>query len=347
MSGTPVHGHQGDYVGILQEPTYKTNPVADFSVAETYCNPLFTSETDGPNAGINNPSEGVVKTLNTRDLAELTDNVNGRKDYTLTMGGSLKNGGLGYVLQCFNQAVTFSTDMIYQLEVTDKTCKQNSYHIYVPRQCNTARTAMILGGCVPQVLTIDFKAQTWNATFNCATKNESPAANEIPSDVNYRDIATIDKSNYDLDFGQLVIDGDTQETTTLTLTITYLIADIAGHYGADGKRTGFLNNLVSTEIGFSLPYSDTIETDNKSKTYWLGADGEPQIGSFGITSTSDVNNSINVDCWGSMMGIVRETPGDSFWAFTGTITVQQDKIDSAKDYKIIHKDDLDDITANF
>jgi hypothetical protein len=343
-----VHGHQTDYVGILQETTYKTNPIPDFTVPSTFCNPIFTNEDNGPNATTDKLDEAVNKTLNSRHLAALTDNKNGRTAYTLTMGGNLKDGGLGYVLQTANQVVSFdSTDMVYKLEEEDDTCRTNSYHIYVPRSCSATKKAFIVGGCEITTLEIDHKTQIWTATFDCATKDEEPSATEIPGQGNYRDIATIDQSNYPETFGQLVIDGDIQETTSLTQTITFTKADNLGQYGADGKRTGFTVINVGCEIDFTLPYSDTVETSNKSKTYWIGADGETQTGSFGISNISSVSASFVLSCYGALTGVVRDTPGNELWSFTGKIMVQQEKEDALKDYQIVHKDALGDISTNF
>lgn len=342
-----VHGNRSDYVGIIQEGTYKVNPIADFTVSDTYINPLFTNEDNAANPAINKPEEGTTKTLNAREFLEVTDNTNGRKDYTLTLGGKLKNGAMGYVFQCWHQVPSFATNMNYKIEEADKTCKRNSYHIYVPRMCNTDRKAFVLGGCVPQVLTIDFKAQTWTATFNCATKNETEATIEIPTEDNYRDIDTIDKTNYNDTFGQFVIDGDTQNTDSLEMVVTYEVADIVGHFGSDGYRAAFENKFMGVDINFTIPYSDTVETDNKSKTYWQQADQDTVVGSFGITDVSDTNNSINIACYGGMVGQVLDTPGGDYWNFSGTITVQQEKLDPTKDYVLTHKDALGDITGNF
>lgn len=343
----PVHGHQSDYIGSLKESTYKVNPAPDFTVLDTYCNPIFSNEDNAANITINKPDEKTEKALNSRHLTSSTDNKNGRTDYTLTMGGNIKNSGFGYILEMFNQVATFSTNMIYKLEVADNECRTNSYHFYVPRACSATRNAFIAGGCVPSTLTIDYKTQIWTAEFNCATKDDEPTTVQIPGNDNYRDIDTIDKANYPETFGQLTIAGDTQKTTSLSQTIEYTMADNLGFYGTDGFKTGFLIIGMTSTIDFSLPYSDTVETDNKSKTYWLGADGNTQYGQFGVTNTSDVNSSIELTCYGSLTGVVRDTPGNEMWNFTGQITVQQEKDDDTKDYSITHKDALGDITTNF
>ena len=345
---TYVHGHETDYLAVLQETTYKTNPVTDFSVASTFANPIFSNEDNSPSATVNKLDEKVEKTLNSRHLASLTDNKSGRTDYTLTFGGNIKNDAFGYILQMFNQvAAVDGGDMVYKLEEAGDVSRTNSYHIYVPRSCSATEKAFICGGCVPSTLTIDHKTQIYTVEMNCATKNEEPTAIQIPGEANYRDVATIDQSNYPENFGQLIIDGDIQETSSLTQTITYTMADNLGLYGTDGKKTGFVITNLACEISFTLPYSDTVETNNKSKTYWLGYDGEAQTDSFGINNVSDANSSFILECFGALTGVVRDTPGTDLWSFSGKILVQQNKEDSTTDYSITHKDQLGDITANF
>lgn len=343
-----VHGHQADYVGMIQEDIYNVNKITDFTAAETYCNPVFSNEDNAPNITVDKLDEGISKVLNSRHLASLTDNKNGRTAHILTLGGNLKNGGLGYILQTCHQVVSWDeTNMIYKLEEEGNSCRTNSYTFYVPRSCSSTKKGFIATGCDITTLEIDHKTQTWTATFDCAGKDEDPVSSKLPTIDNYRDVATIDKSNYSDTFGQLTIAGDVQETTSLTQTITFTKADNLGLYGVDGLRTGFIVIGVSCEIAFTLPYSDTVETNNKSKTYWIAATGEPQTGQFGITNTSDANNSIEISCYGVMNGITRETPGGDIWGFSGTIMVQQNKEDSTTDYTLTHKDTLGDITANF
>ena len=351
MAFDNVHGHNQDYVGIMQEATYKVNPIPDFTdVGEPKCNPILTNEDNAPNWTVNKPDDAQSKTLNARGMYSVTDNSSGRRDYTLTMGGFIKNSGFGYVLQCFNQVASFNaTDMIYKVEEEGDVCMRNSYHIYVPRDCSPSRTAVILGGWTPMTLTIDLKAQTWVAEFNCATRNEEPTSVQIPAAGDYRDIDTLDKTNYDINFGVLTIGGVNQtQTSALTITYTMNHVDNVGMFSQDGTRNNFLIVSKMVDIDFTLAYNDNkTDTANQSKTFWINASNKTTVSQFGVSAVSDANSSLTVDCYGAMTGEVLDTPGSDLWSFTGKIVVEQDKEDAAKDYTITHKDALGDITANF
>jgi len=333
-------------MGIKKETTFNVNAIPDFTdVGDPKCNLIYVNDGNAPNPTVNNIDFAIDKSLNSIGEPSPEDAKNGRSNWSMSFGGSIKTNHFGFLEQLFRQNATYDVDkMVYNLQPW---CATSSYTMWIPAGCEAEENGFFLTGVRPKLLAKNVQEGTYTCEIVAATNHQTPIVTEMPVRANgdyYED--QILANNFNMNTGKFTLSTVAQMTETLVETITYEYTDNAGFYDADGVEEFYEVLSRVTETTYSSAYAKQVTANNQTYTYWRESTNNTNKTGLGYSMLAGVGNTQTC----SFQGILSDKdmdPTADIWSFSGTFTTTSSITDTSQDNTLEIVDDLGDISAIF
>lgn len=296
-------------IGIKQESTFKTNPIATFD-GSSKCNKIAVDAAGG--SAVEVVSElTTVKSANGGFFADSTDIAKGNKYFRTTLKGQLRKGYMGYIIGTFFQKRSYvSTNNQFSYGKVGE-CQPLTSAIYMHNECNSTISGEIMTGCIPEKLTLAVSAGTFDASFISAVKTASTTETDFPREANDFNNPTLadcsTKKSATVTFG-----GSAVKAQDITLTLENSVVLDESFFGNSALATA---KITGAKISGS--FVSPWELGTATNTMWTNS-GSKQTGSLVIT-TADLEITLYVS-----LTTVTVERGEGWWQTTGNFEVVVD-----------------------